>query len=100
MIVHIVCWKFKEEAQGATRQENILGFKLLLEELPAKISCIKDFQVGLNEMAHKGDGDISLYSTFDSFEALDEYANHPEHLKVVAFAKERVEKRMFSDYTF
>ena len=37
MIRHIVMWKFKEMAEGATKAENLRKVKSLLEALPDTI---------------------------------------------------------------
>lgn len=36
MIKHIVMWKFKENAEGCTKDENIAKIKAMLEALPEK----------------------------------------------------------------
>ena len=45
MIKHIVMWKFKDFAEGATRQENLLKVKSMLEALPEKIDFIREMHV-------------------------------------------------------
>ncbi|MEA3521390.1 MAG: Dabb family protein, partial [Campylobacterota bacterium] len=42
--------------------------------------------------------DLSLYSTFDTKEALSEYAVHPEHLKVVELIKSVTIESKVVDY--
>ena len=47
MIKHIVMWKFKEEAEGKSRAENIAIVKADLEALKGVIPQITDdFEVG------------------------------------------------------
>ncbi|MDD3836043.1 MAG: Dabb family protein, partial [Sulfurimonas sp.] len=42
--------------------------------------------------------DLSLYSTFDDKDALQAYAIHEEHLKVVEFVKEMTIESKVVDY--
>ena len=45
MIKHIVMWKFKDEAEGLTKTENIQKVKSMLEALPQKIDFIREMHV-------------------------------------------------------
>ena len=94
MIVHIVMFQFKEEQ----KEENIINVKKLLEELPAKIDSIIDLDIGINFDTAPRAMDLSIYVTFDTKEDLDNYAIHPEHLKVVEVIKEVTEYSKVVDY--
>ncbi len=83
MVVHIVMFLFKDENKSA----NIDETKKRLEALLGLVPTLKSMEVGVNFTESERAFDLSLYSTFDSKEALDEYAVHPEHLKVVEFIK-------------
>lgn len=97
MLKHIVCWKVKD-AEGATREENIKKMKVMLDTLPAQISEIKAFEVGVNFNPADAAYDISLYSGFENQAGLDIYQQHPEHQKVVAFFGKVVAQRVVVDY--
>lgn len=94
MIVHIVMFKFKTENKAA----NIERVKTMLNDLLGKIESLNSMEVGLDFNQSERAFDLSLYSTFDSKEALSSYATHPEHLKVVAFIKEVTETSKVVDY--
>ena len=98
MIIHIVMWKLKESANGASKEENALKIKENLEGLKHKIEFIKSIEVGINinksEMAY----DVVLNSEFDSIDALNEYQKHPEHVKAGGFIAAVTEKRVVADY--
>jgi hypothetical protein len=100
MVKHIVIWKLKEAAaNGAAKKENMEKFKELLMGLTGKIPCLLSAEVGLRTpLSPEGNDDIVLVSTFDTWADLDAYQVHPEHKKVVSFAKEVVEKRSALDY--
>lgn len=86
MIKHIVFFKLTDEAEGNAKAVNAAIIKQQLESLKDKISEIKDIEVGINiPNAPNTDYDIVLYSTFESFDALNRYQEHPEHQKVAAF---------------
>lgn len=98
MIKHIVMWKFKEEAEGATKQENIIKVKTMLEALPEKIDFIREMQVNINVNPKEGMYDAVLISTFDSLEDVERYRVHPEHKKISSFVALIREGRASVDY--
>ena len=105
MIRHIVFWKLKKEAEGATAKEN--GQKMVdaFHALAGKIPGLLSIESGLNfNKAELGNGDveydISLDTTFHTKAALDIYQNHPEHLAIVSFVKKVVTERRAVDFEF
>lgn len=98
MIRHIVMWKFKEEAQGLTRQENLLKVKAMLEALPEKIDFIREMQINLNINPKPGMFDAVLISAFDSLEDVNRYRVHPEHKKISEYVALVREDRASVDY--
>ena len=98
MIKHIVFWKLKEFAEGSTKHENALKVKAMLENLCGKIPGMLKLEVGLNFEGSETACDISLYTEFESREALDVYQNHPEHMKVKEFLPLVRSERRVVDY--
>mgnify|MGYP003480405357 FL=1 len=98
MIRHIVMWKFKDYAEGATKQENILKVKAMLEALPEKIDFIREMQVNINVNPKEGMYDAVLISAFDSLEDVGRYRVHPEHKKISSFVALIREGRASVDY--
>jgi hypothetical protein len=94
MVVHIVMFKFKEEHKAL----NIAKVQSKLISLESKISCLNLMEVGINFNESERAFDLSLYSTFDTLEDLQEYASHEEHLKVVALIKEVTLESKVVDY--
>lgn len=98
MIKHIVLWRFKEEAEGHTRTENLVRAKSLLEALPDTIPGIGAFELGLNIDTTADAADLVLNSEFASLRELKAYQAHPDHQRVVEFlGKVKSEKRVI-DY--
>lgn len=81
MVKHIVMWTLKDTAEGRSREENARLMKERLEALPARISTIRFFEVGLNYNTTQDAFDIVLYSEFDSREDLETYQVHPAHIE-------------------
>ncbi len=94
MIIHIVSFKLKEENKSANIEKLANG----LRGLVGKIDEIIDFEVGINFTESPAAFDIVLYSSFASKEALQAYAVHPEHLKVVEIVKDVTSNRVVVDY--
>lgn len=94
MIKHIVLFKFHEE----NKEQNIQKAKEMLEALPSVISELKGIEIGINFDNAPRAMDMSIYTTFESVEALNSYAVDPEHLKVVEFIKQVTEYSKVSDY--
>jgi hydrogenase maturation factor len=98
MIKHIVLWKFKEQANGQKKAENLQKAASLLASLPAMIAQIDSFDVARNIDTSADAADLGLYSTFATLQDLRTYQAHPEHRRVAAFLEEvRSEKRVM-DY--
>jgi hypothetical protein len=100
MIKHIVMWKLKENDKENDKFENAKTIKNKLESLNGVIPEIKYIEVGVNSEKFENNYDVVLISEFDSFEDLDIYQKHPEHVKVGKFVKSVAEIRTAVDYEF
>jgi hypothetical protein len=98
MIKHIVLWKLKDFAEGATKQQNIVKVKTMLENMRGNIPGMLKLEVGLNLETSEAGSDISLYTEFESREALAAYQVHPIHMKVKAFLPLIRTERRVVDY--
>jgi len=100
MIRHIVMWKFKEEAEGKSKEENIQIIKKDLEDLIGQIPQIRSLEVGVNKTEDKTAFDAVLVSTFDSMEDLKIYREDPRHKKAAAYNKLCRIDRAVVDYEY
>ncbi|MFX1672393.1 Dabb family protein [Paraburkholderia sp. A2WS-5] len=98
MIRHIVMWKFKESAEGATRAENLAKFKTMLEGCRNLVPGTLHLEAGLAEPGLASTFDLVLLSDFADRTALDAYQDHPDHQIVKDFARRVVEARQCVDY--
>jgi len=99
LIRHIVMWKLKETAEGATRVENLAKLKALLEGCRHIVPGTPvSLEVGFAEPGLYSTYDIALVCDFADKAALDAYQEHPDHLVVKKFAQAVVEARQCVDY--
>lgn len=94
MIVHIVMFQFQQE----NKEKNIAQATQMLNALMGTVPTLKSMEVGQNFANEARAMDLVITTTFDSVEALKEYAIHPEHLKVVEFIKATAEYSKVVDY--
>lgn len=100
MVKHIVMWKLKDEHNGMNKEELAVEMKNQLMALKGSIAELVDIQVGINSINPDKNSDIVLTTEFNTSDDLATYAGHPEHMKVVAFAKQIVVERACVDYEF
>jgi hypothetical protein len=98
MIRHIVMFKLKPEGSGEVPDRIKQEIRERLEGLPGKIDVIRSMEVGINVLRSERAFDLVLFSTFDSFNDLEKYRVHPEHIKVVEFIGRYREKTAAVDY--
>ncbi len=86
MVKHIILWTLKSELSESEKETVKQEIKIELEGLQGKIPGLLDIKVQTNRLS-TSTADLMLDSTFESEEALAEYAKHPAH---VAVANEKV----------
>ena len=80
MVKHIILWTLKEMSE----EEKIIvkqGIKEGLEGLMGKIPGLLEIKVQTESLA-SSNADVMLDSSFETAEALNNYAVHPEHVAV------------------
>jgi hypothetical protein len=92
-------FRFHEEADGRTKQENLEIAKQILEDLMGVVPTLISMKVNLNSpFASKDNYDLVLDSEFESMEGLQEYVVHPAHKKVGEFMQKVRESRASIDF--
>lgn len=81
MVKHIILWNLKDEFSKEEKVEIMKNIKIGLEALIDKVPGIVEIKVQ-TESLPSSSADLMLDSTFESVEALKNYATHPEHVKV------------------
>jgi hypothetical protein len=97
VIRHVVVWSLKGDSDGEKR-ERFDSLKPQLEALvnsvPGLLSLSVDYSTGPNPK----NWDMCLISDHESWEALETYANHPDHLAVASQVAENVTDRAGADF--
>ena len=100
MIRHVVMWKFKENAEGRTKKENMELVRERLLALPTLIKEIRRLEVGFDQKGTASSYDVMLLTEFDSMEDLEAYIIHPDHQKVAPIVLPVTEARAVVDSEF
>jgi hypothetical protein len=98
MIKHIVFWRLKDSALGATKEQNARRLKDELEALRETVPGIHHLEVGIDFERSEAAWDVALYSEFETRAHLEAYQIDPEHEKVGQLAAQIREDRAVVDY--
>ncbi len=94
MLIHIVCWKYKEETSPEMREDHLAKLKTLPNEIPN----IESFKIGFDILHLERSFDLGLVAIFPDKAALDAYTIHPTHQKAANLGKEIAEKVVSVDF--
>ncbi len=81
MIKHIVMWNVKGWTPEE-RSENVRRIRAAFDGLRGVIPGLLALEVGADVSNIEYACDAVLYTEFESREALDSYATHPDHLRI------------------
>ena len=100
MFKHIVFWKFSNEAEGRSKQENMDIVKDGLIALYGVVPTLRSAEVGQDILHTPASYDMCLICTFENKDGFITYRDHPEHQKVLAYIGKVIEDRKVIDYEF
>jgi quinol monooxygenase YgiN len=80
-VKHIVMWNMKGANPGE-KNASIQQLRTAFEGIRGKIPGMMHLEIGVDHSHVDYACDVVLYSEFESQQALDAYATHPEHLRV------------------
>ena len=95
MLRHIVMVRFRDRTTVSEISEKIKKMLLALEN---SVDSLKRMEVGTNINTRPAAFDVVLTADFDDEVGLNSYRVHPEHVKVLNFLKETMEKSAVVDY--
>jgi quinol monooxygenase YgiN len=98
MVRHVVMWRLAEEAEGASKAENAVRMKQMLDALNGIVPGMLRFDVGIDGAPSEFSSDVVLYSEFTDWDALHAYADHPEHRAIQPFVTAVRTERRVVDY--
>lgn len=94
---HVVAWKLATE-DAALKIEQAQAIADGLLALRGVVPQILEISVGPNTAYLGANWDVALVADFADIEALEAYAVHPEHQKVVAYVRSVVSDRVAVDF--
>lgn len=98
MVKHVILWKIKDEYDEQEKAKIRKGVKEGLESLSGKIPGLIDIHVQA-DFLQSANADVMLDSSFESEEALKEYATHEAHVKVAdTYVRPFMQTRLCMDY--
>lgn len=101
MVKHIVMFKLKQEFDGKTAMENAKDAQAKAEKLRDLVPSVEKMEVVCNSpAADETNYELALICDFKDMEGLNEYQQHPEHLKFGAFISQMRESRACIDYEY
>lgn len=93
MIKHIVCHRYKDRSEAKK-------IAPMLDSLVGKVPSLRSMETGIDIIGSGRSYDLVLTATFDDMAGLDEYATHPEHMKVKEYIHSVLESAVSVDYEF
>jgi len=101
VIKHIVMWKLKEYAEGASKTTNAVKMQKLLESCRHLVPGMLTLEVALasTNPSLEATYDVVMYSEFADKAALDAYQDHPTHQALKPFIGAVRSERQCMDYT-
>ncbi len=96
MIRHIVLFRFNPSASSKDRAALIDA----LRGLKDKIELVKELEVGEDVGGKPNSYDIVLNSVFETFDDVEAYAVHPDHVEVVNMVRKICESSLKVDFEF
>ena len=95
MLRHIVMMKFKDRERVKEISEKV---KKMLDDLVPVVDDLKRMEVGINVNTKPAAYDLVLTADFDDEAGLNGYRAHPDHVKILDYMKDVVDKTTVVDY--
>jgi hypothetical protein len=94
MLIHIVCWKYKEGVDDTRREDHRTRLAALSQLVPG----LARLDVGADILHLDRSFDTALFGEFEDCAALDAYTVHPAHQEVVAIGREIADRVVSVDF--
>lgn len=82
MLLHLVLVRFDDPADTEEAERRVRA-------LVGRVDVLRRLDVGRNVVASGRAYDLGIFAEFDTLDDLDTYQNHPEHVPVAEFIRER-----------
>lgn len=97
MVKHIVMWSFRDEISAEERRADAERIREGLEGLVGVVPGLLSARV-ITHPISSSTHDLSLVSELESAQALRDYKDNPDHLKVASFVRSVTCNRACLDY--
>ncbi len=98
MTKHIIIWQLKDELSENEKLTVMKNAKPALEGLLGKIDGLTEIKV-ITDKYDSSNGDMMLYSVFESRDALKGYQVHPDHVAAAnTFVRPFTKSRLCMDF--
>jgi hypothetical protein len=97
MIRHIVMWKLRG-ASIEEKRRNAEQARAALLSMFGRVPGLSQMEVGIASVSGEQESDIVLTTTHESWAALTEYSNHPDHEPVKKLIGDLRTERRVIDY--
>ncbi|MBR3298007.1 MAG: Dabb family protein [Clostridia bacterium] len=98
ILKHLVIWRFREEAEGKTREENMRLVADALRALVGVAPTLLSLEVGEDVLHSEQSGDMALVCEFKSIEDMHAYRDFPPHAEISAYIKKVACERRVADF--
>lgn len=96
MVDHLVFFAVRDGVSPEDVEDVLASIRGLKDAVPSTV----DLSVGEDFSGRSGEYTHALFARFEDTAGLQEYMQHPEHLKVVEKLGERTTGRIVADYEF
>jgi hypothetical protein len=93
MLVHVVCFKYKDDVDEAVRSEHRAALRLL-----RALDGVQDLEVGADVVRSPRSFDTALIVRFANRAALDSYQSNPRHVPVAKHGASLCEQVVAVDF--
>ena len=98
ILKHVVMWRFKDEAEGRTREENMRYCAERLRGLVGVAPTLMKLEIGEDELHSPASFDMALICDFVNLEGMLAYRDFPQHREISAYIGKVTKERVVSDF--
>lgn len=100
MIRHIIMFKLIEVKSDEDRLQKTNKIKSAFSPLRNTINVVESYEVAINSRKTEFSYDVALISEFSTWNDLETYIKHPEHLAAIERCKDIKKEKAAIDYEF
>lgn len=93
VVTHVVLFRLRDRSY-----ESMQKARDVLLSMEDKIPFLRSLEVGIDALRTERSYDLALIARFDSFEDLEKYRDHPDHLEVLRYIRSVAESSVVVDY--